>query len=117
MAPPRRPKYQNEFAYRHNPKSKKTKKILESPNEGLCRRCHDKIEWRKKYRKYKPLKRPKTCHGCGLRNVRAAYHTLCSSCASERKVCPFCGILWSEIYASEREHNSENKTKNIMQKV
>jgi len=47
----RPPKHQNSFAFRHNPKSKKTDKILASPNVGVCRRCYDKIEWRKKYRK------------------------------------------------------------------
>lgn len=47
----RAPKHQNSFAFRHNPKSKKTDKILSSPNVGVCKRCHDKIEWRKKYRK------------------------------------------------------------------
>lgn len=47
----RPPKHQNSFAFRHNPKSKKTDKILASPIVGVCRRCYDKIEWRKKYRK------------------------------------------------------------------
>ena len=47
----RAPKHQNSFGFKHNPKSKKTDKILSSPNVGVCRRCHDKIEWRKKYRK------------------------------------------------------------------
>ena len=47
----RAPKHQNSFAFIHNPKSKKTDKILASPNVGVCKRCYDKIEWRKKYRK------------------------------------------------------------------
>ena len=47
----RAPKHQNTFAFKHNPKSKKTEKILSSPNVGVCKRCYDKIEWRKKYRK------------------------------------------------------------------
>jgi hypothetical protein len=47
----RPPAHQNTFAFRHNPKSKKTEKILSSPNVGVCNRCRDKIEWRKKYRK------------------------------------------------------------------
>ena len=47
----RAPAHQNSYAFRHNPKSKKTEKILSSPNVGVCRRCHEKIEWRKKYRK------------------------------------------------------------------
>jgi hypothetical protein len=41
----------NSYAFRHNLKSKKTDKILASANVGVCRRCSDKIEWRKKYRK------------------------------------------------------------------
>lgn len=54
------PKHQNSFAFKHNPKSKKTLKILALPSEGLCRRCSEQIEWRKKYRKYKPLTKPGT---------------------------------------------------------
>jgi len=66
---------------RHNPKSKLTEKILASPNTGKCKRCHDKIEWRKQYRKYKPLSQPGKCNLCQKRNVVAAYHTICTGCA------------------------------------
>ncbi|KAL3785299.1 hypothetical protein ACHAW5_008331 [Stephanodiscus triporus] len=78
----RPPAHQNAYAFRHNPKSKKTERILSSPNVGVCVRCRDKIEWRKKYRKYRPLTHPSKCNLCGRRNVRAAYHTLCGECAS-----------------------------------
>lgn len=54
----KKPKHQNSVAFKHNKGSKKTAKILSLPNQGLCKRCWDKIEWRKKYRKYKPLKAP-----------------------------------------------------------
>ena len=74
------PAHQNKFAYKHNPKSKTTDKILSSPNTHVCRRCYDKIEWRKQYRKYKPLTQPSRCNGCQKRNVLAAYHTICESC-------------------------------------
>ncbi|CAJ1949735.1 unnamed protein product [Cylindrotheca closterium] len=74
------PKHQNTFAFKHNPKSKKTDKIMNFPNEHVCRRCHDKIEWRKQYRKYKPRTQPGKCNGCPKRNVKAAYHTICASC-------------------------------------
>ncbi len=74
------PAHQNKFAFRHNPKSKTTEKILSSPNIHVCRRCHDKIEWRKQYRKYKPRTQPGTCNECQKRNVLAAYHTICESC-------------------------------------
>lgn len=47
--------HNNQYAFRHNPNSKKTEKILNSPNEGVCQDCWEGIEWRKKYRKYKPL--------------------------------------------------------------
>lgn len=47
-----------QIAFTHNPKSKKSMKIMATPVTGLCRRCTEKIEWRKKYRKYKPLKTP-----------------------------------------------------------
>ena len=74
------PAHQNKFAYKHNPKSKTTDKILSSPNVHVCRRCYEKIEWRKQYRKYKPLTQPSRCNGCQKRNVLAAYHTICESC-------------------------------------
>jgi hypothetical protein len=76
------PRHQNVFAYVHNPKSKTTAKILGSANVGVCRRCHDKIEWRKQYRKYKPRTQPGRCNGCQKKNVLAAYHTICESCTS-----------------------------------
>ena len=56
---PRRPAHQNKVAFHHNKNSKKTKVILSLPNEGLCRKCHEVIEWKKAYRKYKPLTQPK----------------------------------------------------------
>ena len=77
----RAPAHQNTFAFRHNPKSKKTATILEAPIEGVCRRCREKLEWRKRYRKYKPLTQPSKCNLCCQRNVRSAYHTLCAGCA------------------------------------
>jgi hypothetical protein len=77
----RPPAHQNTFAFRHNPKSKKTEKILSSPNVGVCTKCHDKIEWRKKYRKYKPLTQPSKCNVCNNRSITAAYHTICGKCA------------------------------------
>lgn len=44
------------------------------PNVGLCQRCHDIIEWRKKFRKYKPIKNLTKCACCGEKKVRSAYH-------------------------------------------
>jgi hypothetical protein len=77
------PAHQNKFAFRHNPKSKLTEKIVSSPNIHVCRRCYDKIKWRKQYRKYKPRTQPGFCNGCQRRNVLSAYHTICTTCTTE----------------------------------
>ena len=86
------PKYQNKVAFTPNPngKSKKTKKIMEQPITGLCQRCTEQIEWRKQYRKYKPLKTPATCRECRQKTVVAAYHNLCKPCADAKGVCAKC---------------------------
>jgi len=90
------PAHQNKFAFTHNPNSRKTKCILSLPNVGVCRRCHDKLEWRKKYRKYKPRTQPGSCNKCHRKNVVAAYHTVCKDCAwkteegTRRRVCAIC---------------------------
>ena len=52
-------RHQNSFAFKHNPKSKKTEVILSRPIQGLCQHCYSVLEWRKQYRKYKPLSAPK----------------------------------------------------------
>jgi len=79
----RAPTHQNKFAFKHNPSSKKTEKILSTLNAHVCQRCHDKIEWRKKYRKYKPRTQPGKCNECPKRNVKAAYHTICTDCTTK----------------------------------
>ena len=86
----RRPAHQNTFAFKHNPNSRKTKTILALPNTGLCARCHDLIEWKKKYRKYKPLDRPRKCTGCAAPAIKLAYHVLCQPSAGARGVCAKC---------------------------
>jgi len=82
----------NGFAWVHNPHSRKTEEINSMPIDNVCRRCKDKLEWRKKYRKYKPLTQPSTCNGCKKKNIRAAYHTKCSSCrqAGGKDLCGIC---------------------------
>lgn len=79
------PRHKNSFAFIHNAKSKKTDKILASPNVGACKRCHEKIEWRKKYRKYKPRTQLGKCHQCKKQNIKAAYHTLCPTCSTSKE--------------------------------
>jgi len=54
-------KYQNSTAFKNNlhDTSRMTKLINSTDVVGVCARCKDAIEWRKKFKKYKPLKAPK----------------------------------------------------------
>eukprot|EP00903_Cladosiphon_okamuranus_P013815 g12857.t1 len=106
----RKPKHQNTFAFRHNPKSQKTAKILASVNAGLCPSCHDKVEWRKRYRKYKPLRQPATCNDCHKKTITAAYHKICAPCARERRVCPWCCTKGRPRETSEDGVDEETET-------
>ncbi|ETI46031.1 hypothetical protein F441_09483 [Phytophthora nicotianae CJ01A1] len=106
----RAPKHQNTFAFKHNPKSKKTDRILSMPIHGLCEKCRKQIEWRKKYRKYKPLTQPGSCIYCHQKTVTSAYHASCDPCAKERDICAKC-CLTKEIVASEQELLAEHEKK------
>ena len=107
-------KHQNTYTYKHNKNSKLTKKIEEIQHEGLCKRCDEKIEWRKKYRKYKPLTNPGACNQCHQRNVLRAYHTLCKNCAEVRGVCAWCCTVlekepMEEVEGEEDEGEGEEE--------
>ncbi|KAG7377924.1 hypothetical protein PHYPSEUDO_010845 [Phytophthora pseudosyringae] len=104
------PKHQNGYAFKHNPKSKKTERILSMPIHGLCEKCRKQIEWRKKYRKYKPLTQPGSCIYCHQKSVTSAYHASCDPCAKERDICAKC-CLAKEIVASEQELLAEHEQK------
>ena len=89
------PAHQNREAWIPNRADKQNtlKKVVEAlPNQGVCQRCYEQIEWKKQYGKYKPLKQPAKCVGCGRRNVEHSYHTLCKSCARDRNACAKCAI-------------------------
>mmetsp|Transcript_9641 Transcript_9641/g.27037 ORF Transcript_9641/g.27037 Transcript_9641/m.27037 type:complete len:173 (-) Transcript_9641:1857-2375(-) len=90
----RKPAHQNKFAYKHNPKSKKTQKILASPVSGLCAHCTEIIEWRKQYRKYKPLTAPRRCQVCEQKTIKQAYHNLCEPCSKKDGLCAKCRKPW-----------------------
>ena len=88
----RQPKYQNKFAFKHNPHSRRTLAIGALPaTAGCCGRCCAIIEWKRKYRKYRPLTKPRKCTACALPRVKLAYHVLCGPCAEAKgRVCPKC---------------------------
>ena len=73
--------HQNSFKFRHNKKSVKTEKIKNSPLDFLCQRCHDILQWKIDYRKYKPLTAMTKCNQCHERNIIKAYRSICDMCA------------------------------------
>lgn len=81
---------------RHRDVKMKEKELKKEANikrvmcEGVCKRCRDKVQWRFKYDKYKPLKSPGTCQQCKNKTVTKAYRTLCDKCATSRQSCASC---------------------------
>ncbi|VDL61388.1 unnamed protein product [Hymenolepis diminuta] len=57
---------------------------------GLCQRCKEIIEWKIKYKKYKPLTKPGTCIKCCQRTIKRAYYTVCESCIVSLNICGKC---------------------------
>ncbi|GAB2210776.1 hypothetical protein Drorol1_Dr00016060 [Drosera rotundifolia] len=97
------PKHQNKYAWKPNA----GRKINEtepggryrplSEITGVCPRCREQIEWKRKYGKYKPLTEPAKCQRCSKRAVRQAYHNLCPGCAKENKICAKCSCRVDQI--------------------
>ena len=58
----RKQKFQNASKFKNDmhDSSGKIKMINNLSMEGLCKRCRDIIEWKIKYKKYKPLTKPAT---------------------------------------------------------
>ncbi|KAJ4459472.1 putative riken cDNA family protein [Paratrimastix pyriformis] len=85
--------HQNLTSFHHNKASRLTKKIAENSGrfqELLCPACKQIIDWRKAYRKYKPLTVPKKCTRCGQKAITQAYHAVCPNCARANKICAKC---------------------------
>ncbi|XP_003708131.1 uncharacterized protein C9orf85 homolog isoform X1 [Megachile rotundata] len=86
-------KYQNKSAFKNNlyDKSNKTKLINKIEVLNVCERCKKIIEWKIKYKKYKPLKTLSKCIKCEQKTISNAYHKICLPCANQLEVCPKCG--------------------------
>ncbi|KAG5866485.1 hypothetical protein JTB14_004008 [Gonioctena quinquepunctata] len=85
-------KHQNRTAFRNNlhDTSNRTKLVNSIQVSNVCVRCKDIIEWKIKYKKYKPLTQPKTCVKCGQKTVKKAYHVMCGECGKALKACTKC---------------------------
>lgn len=82
-----------------NGELKKEASIQRLMCEGVCDRCREKVQWRFRYDKYKPLKTPGTCADCKQKRITKAYRSLCDGCASAKKVCGSCCISIQEANA------------------
>ncbi|PKI43205.1 hypothetical protein CRG98_036402 [Punica granatum] len=84
------PKHQNQYAWKPNAGRKINETEVGgrlrplSEITGVCLRCKEQIEWKRRYGKYKPLAEPAKCQVCSKRNVRQAYHNLCRGCAKDQ---------------------------------
>lgn len=87
-----RPAHQNKVKFSHNPHSQLTKQIMAIEHDCLCDRCVAIIDWRKNFRKYKPIKEPRRCNVCLNKAIDRAYHTICETCAREKGVCAKCTL-------------------------
>ena len=85
-------KYQNHTAFKNDLHDKTNKiKIINSLEvANVCEKCKKIIEWKIKYKKYKPLKAPGKCIKCEQKSVKHAYHNMCLPCAKQSNVCPKC---------------------------
>lgn len=85
-------KYQNRTVYKNDlhDKTVKTKFINSIQPSGICLRCKAIIEWKIKYKKFKPLTAPKKCVRCEQKTVKNAYHAMCLPCSKKEAVCAKC---------------------------
>ncbi|XP_004507301.1 uncharacterized protein [Cicer arietinum] len=90
------PKHQNKIAWKPNAGVKINETEVGgrfrplSEITGVCPRCKEQIDWKRRYGKYKALLEPAKCQRCSKRAVRQAYHNLCFGCAKEHGVCAKC---------------------------
>ncbi|KAL0461566.1 UNVERIFIED_CONTAM: putative protein C9o [Sesamum latifolium] len=122
------PKHQNKFAWKPNSGHKINPTEVGgrlrpySEVTGVCSRCKEQIDWKRRYGKYKPLTEPAKCQRCSKRNVRQAYHNLCAGCAKEHKVCAKCScrvdnIIGRDISEVEAEQKAlEEAIKNARER-
>lgn len=85
-------KHHNKTAFKNNlhDTSHQTKLINSIQVSDVCAHCKEIIEWKIKYKKYKPLSQPKKCVKCEQKTVRNAYHVMCLDCGRKLELCTKC---------------------------
>lgn len=85
-------KHKNRTVFKNNlhDTSSQTKLINSIQVSDVCLRCKEIIEWKIKYKKYKPLRQPRTCVKCSQKTVKQSYHVICKECGVKLGVCTKC---------------------------
>lgn len=85
-------KHNNQKAFKNDlhDTSNRTKLINSIQVSDVCGKCKEVIEWKIKYKKYKPLTQPKTCVKCSQKAVKQAYHVMCKECGVKLGLCTKC---------------------------
>ena len=104
-------KYQNSTKFKPLNISQKAK---EAPMNNLCNRCYDILEWKKQFKKYKPLSAPSKCIACMEKRVFAAYRILCNDCSFKSMKCSKCNTEVEKFCAKTVADKSKNNLKEII---
>merc|ERR1712002_573227 len=107
-------KHKNNFAFKNDmhDTSDKTKSVNNLFVSNVCQRCKDCIEWKIKYKKYKPLTVPRKCVKCDQKSVKYAYHIVCSNCAVQNKICAKCSKSKEVIGQPEQAVSDKQRMEN-----
>lgn len=108
-------KHKNRTVFKNNlhDKSNQTKLINSIQVGDVCLRCKEIIEWKIKYKKYKPLTQPKTCVKCSQKTVKQAYHVMCKECGIKLGICTKC-CQKKEILEAQPTQNEQVSVINSM---
>ncbi|XP_044267055.1 uncharacterized protein C9orf85 homolog isoform X2 [Tribolium madens] len=115
-------KHQNKTAFKNtlHDTSQRTKLINNVQISDVCVRCKEIIEWKIKYKKYKPLTQPRKCVRCEQKNVKKAYHVMCTDCGKKFGVCTKCCEAKEVITTKPDEKEQlklDNEMKNLLQSL
>jgi len=108
-------KHKNAFGFKNDMHgvSDRMKEVNNLYVSNVCQRCKECIEWKIKYKKYKPLTVPSKCVKCFGKKVKYAYHIVCTECALQHGVCAKCnkekevlGEPEQDPHAKQREENN-----------
>lgn len=106
-------KHKNRYVFKNDlhDKTPQQKRLNSLHISEVCQHCKGVIEWKIKYKKYKPLTQPKTCTKCSQKNIRKAYHVLCRDCALAARVCAKCLKSAEEVMIEPPQPTPEEEIK------